>query len=76
MPVSLLPSPKSQTPSPALEELLIGTSRHGYDPLKPRKPLSRIAIGKAFDANKAEQQAAVGFLNWKAALVLLVLVLV
>lgn len=46
-----------------------GTSRHGYDPLKPRKPLSRIAIGKAFDANKAEQQAAVGFLNWKAALV-------
>lgn len=45
-----------------------GTSRHGYDPLKPRKPLSRIAIGKAFDANKAEQQATVGFLNWKAAL--------
>lgn len=44
-----------------------GTARHGYDPLKPRKPLSRIAIGKAFDANKAEQQASVGFLNWKAA---------
>lgn len=46
-----------------------GTVRHGYDPLKPRKPLSRIAIGKAFDANKAEQQATVGFLNWKAALI-------
>lgn len=44
-----------------------GTARHGYDPLKPRKPLSRIAIGKAFDANKAEEQAAIGFLNWKAA---------
>lgn len=49
-----------------------GTARHGYDPLKPRKPLSRIAVGKAFDANKAEQQATVGFLNWKAALIFLV----
>lgn len=46
-----------------------GTARHGYDPLKPRKPLSRIAIGRAFDGNKAEQQATVGFLNWKAAVI-------
>lgn len=45
-----------------------GTARHGYDPLKPRKPLNRIAVGKAFDANKAEQQATVGFINWKAAI--------
>ncbi|KAF5107076.1 hypothetical protein DV453_003360 [Geotrichum candidum] len=45
-----------------------GTTRHGYDPLKPRKPLNRIAVGKAFDSNKAEQQATVGFINWKAAL--------
>lgn len=45
-----------------------GTSRHGYDPLKPRKPLNRIHVGQAFDANKAEQQATVGFINWKAAL--------
>lgn len=44
-----------------------GTARHGYDPLKPRKKLNRIAVGKAFDANKAEQQATVGFINWKAA---------
>lgn len=45
-----------------------GTARHGYDPLKPRKPLNRIAVGKAFDSNKAEQQATVGFINWKAAI--------
>ncbi|VVT49689.1 uncharacterized protein SAPINGB_P002394 [Magnusiomyces paraingens] len=49
-----------------------GTARHGYDPLKPRKPLSRIAIGRAFDANKAEQQATIGFLNWKAAVIFIV----
>ncbi|CAN6674041.1 protein Sco1p, mitochondrial [Trichomonascus vanleenenianus] len=47
-----------------------GTAVHGYDPLKPRKPLSRIAIGdqKRYDPERAERQKLVGMLNWKAAL--------
>lgn len=63
--------PKKEQERPEFESRGVedpGTARHGYDPLKPRKPLNRIAVGQAFDSNKAEQQATVGFINWKAAI--------
>lgn len=49
-----------------------GTSVHGYDPLKPRKPLSRIAVGSKADIEREKQASTVGFLNWKAALIFIV----
>ncbi|ANB12886.1 Sco1p [Sugiyamaella lignohabitans] len=45
-----------------------GTARHGFDPKKPRKPLSRIALGqepgKQGPISSARQP---GFINWTAA---------
>jgi protein SCO1/2 len=52
-----------------------GTATHGYDPLKPRKPLSRIALGgdsKNIDHGKGKRQSAQGLFNWKPALLFLV----
>lgn len=51
-----------------------GTARHGYDPTKPRKPLSRIAIGgknPVRDPGKGREQARTGMLSWKAAVMFL-----
>lgn len=48
-----------------------GTATHGYDPLKPRKPLSRIALGgsnKSIDHGRGRVQ---GVFSWKPALLFL-----
>lgn len=45
-----------------------GSERHGYDPQKPRKPLSRIALGASPQKSKVNAKAAPkSLVNWKAA---------
>lgn len=46
-----------------------GTSRHGFDPLKARKPLSRLPLSGKIDHAKINQTKMIGFLNWKAAVI-------
>ncbi|ODQ63273.1 SCO1 protein [Nadsonia fulvescens var. elongata DSM 6958] len=44
------------------------TGTHGYDSTKPRKPLSRITIGKVSPGEMKRRQVT-GFINWKAGII-------
>lgn len=51
-----------------------GTETHGYDPTKPRKPMSRISLGgesKSINHARGKKQATQGLLSWKSALMFL-----
>jgi protein SCO1 len=48
-----------------------GTARHGFDPMKTRKPLSRLPLSGKIEHDKIKETHLVGFLNWKAALLFL-----
>jgi protein SCO1/2 len=63
---------KSQTEKPAPVSHGVrdpGTERHGYDPQKARKPLSRIALGSGAEKSKVSAKIAPkSLINWKAAI--------
>lgn len=61
--------PPEEPPTPGIPDP--GTARHGFDPTKPRKPLSRLPLSGKIDHDRIKQTQLIGFLNWKAAVVFL-----